>query len=724
MNFTNWIWLPADMFPTVQRARVTPFCRGVGVQPALAVFRRTVPLAPGFRKIFARWAGEPRFRLFINGRFVDDGPTEPGGDYDCRDGCDWLFGDTRDLTAYFHPGNNVVSAEVFTVGLAQTDYSGGRPGFFFEAESDGRRLLRTGCDWKCLLNHAADQYPPAWHEENGVRGCHAPDFDEAQLAFAEEIPPQAFAGRRLIESTIPPLTNVPVRPAAVEDGNGERCEPGRIDWEIHVPTAFVLDFAEELAGHFELEFDASEPVGLRIEYQEIKGIAQETEIFTAPAGRHRFRSPRLHAFQFIRLVFEHRGFALRPLRLTIHAATAFRRGFPLPETTTFTCSDPELEHIRRCCDRTLRLCMQRLHLDSPVHQEGLGCTGDYMIEALMSYYLYGEYRLAREDLRRTTYFLQQHEGKMFHTSYSLLYIWMLHDYWRYSGDAETVGACFPGVHAVLARFKEYSGSEGLISQAPNYMFIDWVEINGDSFHHPPAARGMGVMTAFYYKSLRLARKMALMLHDSESAEIWRTEAETVFQAFNAELWVESNGCYRDGVPGLCRQKNSQWRPPDRPENGFSPHTQIAALACGLVPEDRKAALLERVMTDQAWEIPQMYFTHFLFDALEECHAFDRFGFDLLKRWGPVCAAHPASLKEAWFGGDCCHAWGGTPAIQIARQILGIRPTAPGFEKITFAPCFGALRRVHGCIRTPRGEITVDFDETGVRLSLPEGISVE
>ena len=59
---------------------------------------------------------------------------------------------------------------------------------------------------------------------------------------------------------------------------------------------------------------------------------------------------------------------------------------------------------------------------------------------------------------------------------------------------------------------------GLISEAPNYMFMDWVSINGIACHHPPAVIGQGYLTAFYYRGLGDAKRVAELVGDATRAE--------------------------------------------------------------------------------------------------------------------------------------------------------------------------------------------------------------
>ncbi len=715
----NWIWLPPEKYPESQKAGISAFSKK-DVQQTLAVFRREIIIDQDVFSIEGCWSAEPRFRFFINGRFIDDGPVEPGGDYGCTEPCGWHFMEKRDLSAFFHTGRNVVSFEVYTTGLSQTDYSCGLPGLhadFTISTDSGIKHVFTNDSWRCAVDPAGKNYPGIWDGETGLDAPHDCDFDDSGWCFASMLPRPE---RRNITWDLPPLNNIPVQPAGISI-NGRQIElPAGIS---PLPQVLELEFADEIAGHFAFDIYLSVPARINIVFQERKGLSSGTESYLGKKGRQLYRSPRLYAFKYITLQFVFGGFYCDPPYAEIHGITAYSRGFCLPETLDFSCSESGLMKVRNSCDRALRLCMQRLHLDSPVHQEGLGCTGDYMIESAMSYALYGERRLARADLKRTAMFLEQHNGRMFHTLYTLCFIRMLYEYYMETGDMETLKECSRGMALVLERFNEYTGTEKLVSQSPDYLFIDWVFAGeGITLHHPPASMGMGVFTGFYIKALEYAAKLTEFCGGDPEIYIQRRKQSA--NAVEMLLWDEKTGVYIDGIPGLNKRGCSKWLPLDTENITSSPHTSIAMLAAGIVPEHRRNRLLEKIV-DGKFEIGiQMYYMHYLFDALEACGCFEKYGMELLKRFIPAVEEHPWALKEAWHGGDYCHAWGGTPAVQIQRQILGIKPLTPGYEKTMFSPHFCGMEQVKGTVRTPRGDIHVKWENGTITLKHPKNMEIK
>lgn len=190
------------------------------------------------------------------------------------------------------------------------------------------------------------------------------------------------------------------------------------------------------------------------------------------------------------------------------------------------------------------------------------------------------------------------------------------------------------------------------------------------------------------------------------------------------LWSEENGCFCDGIPYLTKVAPSQWLPPDDGKRSFTVHTNVLALAYGLVPEEKMDSLWEKIFTDGSLIQPQPYFMHYVFEALERTDRFSRYGFALLKRWKQIVAEHPDGLKECWNCGDYSHAWGGTPAYQMVRSVMGIVPLAPGWKKIRISPCFGELSFVTGTVPSVRGEIEVEYRDGALKISLPPGMEYE
>uniref|UniRef100_UPI00375137D7 alpha-L-rhamnosidase C-terminal domain-containing protein n=1 Tax=Armatimonas sp. TaxID=1872638 RepID=UPI00375137D7 len=365
------------------------------------------------------------------------------------------------------------------------------------------------------------------------------------------------------------------------------------------------------------------------------------------------------------------------------------------------------------------------HLDSPHHQEPISDPGDYLIASLVNYAAFFQPALTIQDSRKYAWILTQCKNQNFHTSYALLWLQMVLDYWDHTGDDSLVRELAPQIHSLLDTFTSYIGKNGLVSEAPNYMFMDWVDIAGFPGHHPPAVIGQGYMTAFFYRALADGMRVARLTNDSVRMREYSRIRRDLSVAFERELWVPEKGLYRDGKPFQTSVKPGQWLPADKEIETFTAHLQFLAVLYDLAPKERQAAIVEKAITASNFSC-QPYFMHFVFAALAHTGLFEKHAPEQLKRWKIV--EETQSLLEMWDRGDLSHSWGGTPLYQMTTQILGVRPITPGFETFIVAPRPSGLAWAKGIVPTPHGDINVSWRKQGDRLTLeltvPKGCHAE
>ncbi len=300
--------------------------------------------------------------------------------------------------------------------------------------------------------------------------------------------------------------------------------------------------------------------------------------------------------------------------------------YPVRYEGDFECDKPDLNRLWQVCRWVTQICMQTHHLDSPHHQEPICDPGDYLIESLNAFYAFGDGSLARQDLRKYARTMVQRGFQNFHTSYALLWLQMLIQYYEYTSDAALVKELAPYAHALLDKFETYLGKNGLISNPPNFMFMDWVDIAGFSAHHPPAVIGQGYMTALYYRALADDGRIALLEHDLLRADHDQTLRSKVKEAFNRELWNADAGLYRDGKPFQSQTRPNQWMPADKDVETFSTQVNSLAVDSGIPTPERATAIMQKVLTRPDMNC-QPYFMHFVFEALAKSGLFDTYSGD-------------------------------------------------------------------------------------------------
>jgi hypothetical protein len=337
--------------------------------------------------------------------------------------------------------------------------------------------------------------------------------------------------------------------------------------------------------------------------------------------------------------------------------------------------------------------MNDMFFDSPMHQEPLACTGDYLIESISNYYAFGDQWLTRQDLEKTARILAKKNYDFFHTSYSLLWVQMLSRYYNHFNDTTLLVEMLPHVNKLLSTFKAYLSEDYLLTEAPDYMFMDWIKIDEFNAHHPPAVIGTGYLTAFYYKALLDASTLNKLVANNDLAMEQASLANRIKESINANLWDAGKQLYKDGIAFKTKTPTHFWRPADKDIVTYSPHFNSLCVLYEIAPINEQIKIIDYVVNQKEIEI-QPYFLFFVFDAVNHVGLFDKYGFMLLDKWQYGYDKETMTLVENWsertsFGyvGDYSHAWGGSPLSVLSSTVLGLKPIPFMPETIVFKPLF-------------------------------------
>jgi len=280
---------------------------------------------------------------------------------------------------------------------------------------------------------------------------------------------------------------------------------------------------------------------------------------------------------------------------------------------------------------------------------------------------------------------------------------MLMDYYDYTGDKSLVVEMAPYVAKLMDTYASWRGPNGILSDAPNYMFMDWVNIGGFACHHPPAVIGQGYLTAFFYHGLEMASRVATLTGDTASVEKYAQLRQEIKTAFNRELWVADKGLYRDGEPFVTSVKPYDWLPADQNIETFSPHVNMLAVLFDLAPKAQQAAIVDKVLAEKPLNT-QPWFMYWVFKAIDHAGRFDQYGTDQMRRWQIM--PETQSFLEMWGTGDLSHGWCSSPLVQMSARVLGVTPASPGFDTIAIRPELADLTWAKGSVPTPHGDVTV------------------
>lgn len=670
----------------------------------VALFRREVTLSRVPQKAPAFLSADCAYRLWVNGVLVARGPADIGMDYHRVETGKWFY-DTVDLAPYLKSGGNVIAAEVFFEKLIGWEGSRGQGGFLMDAPC----LVATDTNWRAIpCGHWVKR--DHWHYEAAAEpadwrlsGFDASGWEHASVMTDRWQP--------LMPSTIPQRMEV-LYPAL----------PGTLPATLTNGAILRVRWNRVLSAYLSLVVRGGKGATLTIEPNEPDASGHNRQLSAKLAGgMQTFELPFMDSFSVVNITATN---VTEPLELLEVRASFVAQ--PVAYRGSFSCSDVALTRLWSVCRWATQICLQTHHLDSPHHQEPISDPGDYLIASLVNYATFFQPALTVQDSRKYAWILGQCKNQVFHTSYALLWLQMVLDYYDHTGDDSLIRELAPAIHSLLDTFASYRGRNGLLSEAPNYMFLDWVEIAGFPGHHPPAVIGQGYMTAFFYRALADGIRVAEHLGDSARARKYARLRTELAAAFERELWAEEKGLYRDGKPFQTSVKPNQWLPADKEITTYTAHLQFLAALYDLAPKSRQAAIVEKAITGPDFSC-QPYFMHFVFAALAHVGLFEKYAPAQLRRWKVV--EQTQSLLEMWDRGDLSHSWGATPLVQLTSHILGVRPAAPGFTTVIIAPQPCDLTWAKGVVPTPAGDIRVSWQiraggKLALEVTLPKGCRAE
>ncbi len=699
----HWVWLPEKTYPNRQNTKLSCMIDGDTDYTVCELVKTCDFGGKSIKRLYLTVSGDTAFLLFVNGEPVLRGPASVGGDF--------LYNEVLrpEYYAYsftFTPEEVCAplrfSAIVRMGSVRICEYSRGAGGFTLRCtvvfEDGSKTEIVTDKSWRIRL----------------LPGYEAPFvFSGAQ--------PEAFTPA---EPKTPPVKTLlaPIPPCVehvlpLENG-------GRIT--LSAPGAYQKTYElDKIYACYLTVHHTGAPVHVKVTGAELTGNADwvYTLAFHEDGA---YYGMELQSVGEVHVEIQKETDTPSQVRIELRASH-----YPAPACARTETSDVWLNRVFDVCVHSLKYCRQTHHLDSPRHCEPLACTGDYYIETLMTAFTFGDLRLAAFDIRRTANLLRQHDGEMFHTSYSLIWVQMLWDVYRLTGDFSVLSDNADALGLLLRRFEGYVGENGLIETPPNYMFIDWLNPDGINLHHPPKALGQTCMCMFYYGALKTAEQIYITLQNAPAAEDAAARAAALHGAIEKYLWDADRQLFFEGL-GTPTPEDMiyNYMPQNVEKRYYRLHANILAAYFGFFGEAEDRALLERILEAKDLGEAQPYFQHFLLDAVYRRGLREKYTLGLLDQWKPHIEECPKGLPEGFYkptpdySFDRSHAWAGTPAYALPLAVTGLKMIEPGFRKISLSPSSLGLDFAKVEIPTPYGNITVTAYKNGApKIEAPKEINV-
>jgi len=703
-----WIWLDDGKYPEfAKNTRENPFdINKDGF--CMAEFIKEFKIQ-GRAKL--KICADARYELYVNDSFMSRGPASAGSDF-LTEKMNYCYYDEYEIT---DTPTVKIRAVVASQATAINEFTFGHPGLYIELTDEVGNAYGTGEDWLCR--------PIAQREHTFFADYTKKDVD---FSFAKRIP------------DIHTMQRSPLLHLCEEEIHPTNFEKITVRGKEKADT--VLLFDRIYSAFFVLSVKCKGKVHIRIESGEVEGSPNVGEdIITDKDVVHSCQ--RMRSVGFMRIIVDN----LSDEDACIDDIKLIYSHYPILNECGFECSDEVINKVYDVCMHTLKICRQNTHLDSPTHQEPLACTGDYYIQALMEYLNIYDPTLTAFDIYRTSQILEIQKGRMFHTSYSLMFPLWLYDYYMYTGDTELILKSKKAMECLFSLFDGYIAEDnGLIEYAPDYMFVDWIAMkdapdpyadsrdimthgksDGYSLHHPPKSLGQSVLCMLYYRALICAEKLYTVIGEEKSAEGCLKKAENIKSAINKHLYDKAAELYIGGLNTPDRVENSNWLPKNTDRVFHLKQANVLSVLFEIAPKEKRQKILDDVVINLRKEEMQPYFYHFLFEALCKEDMFGKYGLDLIRRYESLINKCDKGLSEAWefVNGDLSHAWGGAPAYILKKALSGFEMVEAGYKKIKLAPKLFSLDFADFEIPTPSGPIKIKMDKKEREIFVPSEIEL-
>ncbi len=373
---------------------------------------------------------------------------------------------------------------------------------------------------------------------------------------------------------------------------------------------------------------------------------------------------------------------------------------------SFSCSDTLLTKIWYTGAYGVKLNLTKDYFGAILMDRGdrISWTGDAHPSQAASLVAFGNYDFIKKNIANTS---GQDNGIR---SYALYWVLSLVDYYRYTGDSATLRTYIANACGKLDDAMKVYGTN------PKLGFYGWDERLGAGFEYNSC-----VESQHAYRML--------------SIRAWKEFAGAMDQCGRTDLRDKYNS-YANGQMDALRKDATWYR-------HFGIHARADAVNTGLLNDTEKKDVFETHFTDRVNRVSYSAFNQYFIiqafalmnkqdDALSSIrdlwggmiqYGGTTFFEDFRPSWNKVLEKNdPLPNNQAGYT-SLCHPWGGGVTKWLSEEVLGIRPTSPGFNTFDVIPHLGrTLTAVSGTTPTPHGNISASFNVfTGIcTVSVPAG----
>lgn len=384
---------------------------------------------------------------------------------------------------------------------------------------------------------------------------------------------------------------------------------------------------------------------------------------------------------------------------TITAVRAVCQAKPTNFLGSFSCSDPMLTRIWYTGAYSVKANLCKDYFGAILMDRGdrISWTGDAHPAQAAALVAFGNWEFIRNNLDRSSTTSNGIE------SYSLYWVLSLVEYFQHTGDRATL-------EQYAGHASELLDHAASIYHDPTITFYGHDERLGACFEAPDCFETKSAYRMLFIRaSLEFASALDATHHSSQSNTHRQRALEKIQQL----------------------RANPHWYEP------FGIHALSDALNTGLTTSKENAAIFTQAFTNRLNRLSFSPFNqYFILQAMSQMKRYDEAFVTLLDVWGGQIRYGGTTFFETYTPSwnqavgengavpngqsgytSLAHAWGAGVTAWLTREVLGIRPAAPGFSRIDITPHLGAtLHSVSGTVPTPLGSVHFAFDQQLGRAS--------
>ena len=505
------------------------------------LFRKKINIEKPRRAIL-RITADDHFKLYINGKYITEGPAPayPSAYYFCQ----------IDVSEYLTEGENTFAVHTYYQGLINRVWVSGdlRQMMYFELLADGKTVCVSDTDWKCAYHTGYSEcgrigYDTAFAERYDSAasevGFEAPEFDDSTWGYAEIYENADYA---LVKQPTEQLVQY-------------SCDPKILE-KTHF--GYRIDFGREMVGYITARAKGKKGDEILVRYGEETesdgcvrykmrcGCVYE-EKWMLSGGTDTLNQYDYKAFRYAE-IYAPDGVQVDNIKMLV-------RHYPCEYKAKYPTDNDDMNRIITLCADTAKYGTQEGYVDCPTREKGQ-YLGDVSVAARAQTALTGDTTMMKKaitDFCRSSFICK---GIMAVSTSSLMQ--EIADYslqfpaqicWVYSIDRDIDFVRFtePYITGCLEYFKKYMNEDGLLDCVDEkWNLVDWPKNLRDGYDFPltkPIGKGLhNVINAFWYGFLKSTDELYDIVGKEKTGL-----TDKVGEAFERAFYSDKTGLYCDSA---------------------------------------------------------------------------------------------------------------------------------------------------------------------------------